>query len=118
MPRDRPLALLLALGLAACGAPTTRPPTPPTPPTTPTTTTPPPTTEPATPASNAGDSIGVATMLDDGTIQLQLIARGQGGMIGEALLRYPPTHAQYRYILDHLGGLQVGESKPVPPFPD
>jgi hypothetical protein len=72
----------------------------------------------APPASNAADSIGEATMLDDGTIRLQLIARGEGGMVGDALLTYPPSHAQYQYILDHLGPMKPGDSKAVPPFPD
>lgn len=66
------------------------------------------------PASKAADSIGVATMLDDGTIRLQLVARGEG----DAMLTYPPTHAQYQYILDHLGPMRPGDSKPVLPFPD
>jgi hypothetical protein len=62
-------------------------------------------------------SIGSATMQADGTIELQLRAQGPGGMVGDALLRYPPTHPQYQTILTHLGGLSPGQSKPVPPFP-
>jgi len=69
------------------------------------------------PASNAADSIGVATMLDNGTIQLQLMARGDGGMVGDAMLFYPPTHKDYASVLEHLGGMKPGDSKPVPPFP-
>jgi hypothetical protein len=107
--------LLLALALAACGAPKPPPATPPTPPTTQT----PPVQQPEQPpVAKPQDSIGVATMLADGTIQLQLRAEGEGGMVGEALLSYPPTHAKYQYILDHLKPLQPGDSKPVPPFRD
>jgi hypothetical protein len=62
-------------------------------------------------------SIGSATMQPDGTIELMLRAQGAGGMLGDALLRYPPTHPQYQTILNHLGGLKPGEAKPVPPFP-
>jgi hypothetical protein len=62
-------------------------------------------------------SIGSATMKPDGTIELMLRAQGPGGMLGDALVRYPPTHPQYQTILTHLGGLKPGESKPVPPFP-
>lgn len=74
----------------------------------------PPTTQPA---AKAGKSIGSATMLDDGTIQLMLRAEGEGGMVGDALISYPPTHGDYRMVFDHLGGMKPGDSKPVPPFP-
>jgi hypothetical protein len=63
------------------------------------------------------ETIGVATMEKDGTIVLQLRATGPGVM-GDALLKYPPSDKDYKKILDHLGGLKPGESKPVPPFPD
>ena len=62
-------------------------------------------------------SIGVATMREDGTIVLQLRAEGPG-VVGDGTLEYPQSHEQYRYVLDHLGGLRPGEQKPVPPFPD
>ncbi|MCC6335976.1 MAG: lytic murein transglycosylase [Myxococcales bacterium] len=64
------------------------------------------------------ESIGSATMKPDGTIQLMLRAEGGGGAVGDALLTYPKTHPQYAEILRHLGGLEPGQSKPVPPFPD
>ncbi len=64
----------------------------------------------------AGPSIGVATMEKDGTIVLQLRAEGPGPMIGDALFKYPPKDPQYAKILNHLGGLRPGESKPVPPW--
>ena len=63
-------------------------------------------------------SIGVARMEADGTIILQLRAEGSGGSIGDALMRYPVGHPQYREILQHLGGLEKGQSKPVPPWPE
>jgi len=63
-------------------------------------------------------SIGSATMEENGTIVLQLRAESSDGKIGDALLRYPPDHPQYAEILRHLGGLQKGESKPVPPWPE
>ena len=66
--------------------------------------------------SAAGASIGVATMEPDGTIVLDLRAEGPGVM-GDAQLRYPKSHAEYANVLKHLGGLKPGESKPVPPFP-
>ncbi len=63
-------------------------------------------------------SIGSAEMLPDGTIVMNLRATGPGPAIGDAQLRYPPSHKDYAKILAHLGGLKPGESKPVPPFPD
>ncbi len=63
-------------------------------------------------------SIGVARMEADGTIILQLRAEGPGGAIGDALMQYPVGHPQYREILQHLGGLEKGQSKPVPPWPE
>jgi hypothetical protein len=64
------------------------------------------------------DSIGTATMEDDGTIILMLTAEGEGGITGEGVLEYPPEDPEYQSILDHLGGLEPGETKRVPPFPD
>lgn len=63
-------------------------------------------------------SIGSATMEDNGTIVFQLRAESPDGKTGDALVRYPPDHPQYEEILRHLGGLQKGESKPVPPWPE
>jgi hypothetical protein len=63
-------------------------------------------------------SIGSATMKQDGTIVLELRAIGPGGERGDGLLTYPPDHPAYKEVLDHLGGLKPGESKPVPPWPD
>lgn len=65
----------------------------------------------------APGSVGSATMKDDGTIVMLLRATG-GGAVGDARLTYPKTHPEYARILEHLGGLKPGETKPVPPFPD
>jgi hypothetical protein len=67
--------------------------------------------------SAAAASIGTATMLDNGTIELRLIARDHG-IIGHSTLRYAPDHKQYKDILRHLGGLKPGEVKSVPPWPE
>jgi hypothetical protein len=61
-------------------------------------------------------SIGSARMEKDGTIVLQLRAESPGGQRGDALLRYPPNHQQYKKILRHLGGLKKGQEKSVPPW--
>lgn len=63
-------------------------------------------------------SIGSALMLPDGTIELMLRAEGPGGMRGDAKFSYPPSHPQYQQVLSHLGGLEPGKSKPVPPWPE
>ncbi|MCW5746430.1 MAG: hypothetical protein KIT36_09550 [Alphaproteobacteria bacterium] len=73
-------------------------------------------TAPAQP--EAAPSIGVAQMRADGTVVLYLRATGAGGSVGHAVLEYPPAHPQYHDVLRHLGGLQPGEVKPVPPWPD
>jgi len=60
-------------------------------------------------------SIGQADMDADGTIILHLRAVSPTA-IGDAQIRYPKDHPQYKMILEHLGGLEPGQSKPVPPF--
>jgi hypothetical protein len=60
--------------------------------------------------------IGMASMKADGTIVLDLRAESPEGDHGLALFEYPPSHPEYGEILDHLGGLQPGESKLVPPW--
>ena len=62
-------------------------------------------------------SIGSALMQPDGTIVLQLRAEDGTGRRGDALLTYPPAHPRYQFIREHLGGIQPGESKAVPPWP-
>ena len=72
--------------------------------------------------ANAPASIGAATMDTDGTLKLQLRAEGPGGIVGDALLVYPPTHADYAMVKKHLeqtdGPMKPGDSRPVAPFPD
>jgi len=66
--------------------------------------------------SEADASIGAAKMQKDGTIALQLRAEGPNGSTGDAVLRYPPGHPQYREILQHLCGLKKGHVRQVPPW--
>lgn len=63
------------------------------------------------------ESIGVATMSEDGTIRLQLVARGSGA-IGDAVLVYKPGDKMYEEVKKHIGGINPGEEKPVPPWPE
>ena len=60
--------------------------------------------------------IGTATMLQDGTIVLDLRAEGPDGQVGHGRLLYRPTHPDHAAVLRHLGGLRPGEQKPVPPW--
>ena len=55
-------------------------------------------------------------MAEDGTIILDLRAVGPKGEIGIGRLTYPPSHKDYKMILDHIGGIKPNENKPVPPF--
>ena len=60
-------------------------------------------------------SIGTATMRQDRTIVLDLIARGPG-LLGDARLTYSPSDPNYEAILRHLGGLRPGEVKQFQPW--
>ena len=62
-------------------------------------------------------SIGTATMEDDGTIVMRLRGEMSNGTIAHGTFRYLKSDAQYNEVLDHLGGLQPGEVKQVPPWP-
>lgn len=70
------------------------------------------------PPAGRGGSIGSAHLDEDGAIVLDLRATNGRGIVGDARLVYPRAHPQYREILEHLGGLEPGTSKPVPPWPD
>lgn len=39
-------------------------------------------------------------------------------MAGDALIMYKPDDPKYKETLEHLGGLKIGEEKPVPPWPE
>ena len=64
------------------------------------------------------ESIGVATMDADRKIALRLRAETDDGAVGEGYFTYAPDDKDYESVLRHIGGLEPGESKPVPPWPD
>ncbi|HHH30291.1 MAG TPA: hypothetical protein ENK57_18385 [Polyangiaceae bacterium] len=64
------------------------------------------------------EPIGQASMDQDGTIVLDLYPQGPGGLTGIAQLRIPPGDSRYQDTLDHLGGLNPGEKKLCPPWPE
>lgn len=71
-----------------------------------------------TAAPAPSDYIGIATIGEDGTVVLELRAEGPEAAIGHGTITYPRSEPQYEEILDHLGGLRGGESKPLPPWPE
>ena len=63
-------------------------------------------------------SIGIATMQQDRTIVLDLVASGPGGLLGDGRVTYSPSDPNYAAILRHLGALRPGEVKQVQPWDD
>jgi hypothetical protein len=61
-------------------------------------------------------TIGTITMAHDKSIELRLRSLPPGP-IAETLLRYKPGDAEYKEMIDHVGGLAPGETKLVPPWP-
>lgn len=62
-------------------------------------------------------SIGMAKMTKDRRVEMTLRAETDDGTVGQGFFVYGPDHPNYRSVLEHLGGLAPGESKPVPPWP-
>lgn len=63
-------------------------------------------------------SVGVARMLDDGTLHLFLRTEADDRTIGEALLIVRTDDPRYLGMLDHMPALVPGDSCSIPPFPD
>ncbi len=61
--------------------------------------------------------IGTARMEEDGTINMQLKAVGEG-IVGFGKLTYGKEHPNYAEILEHLGPMKPGVEVMVRPFPD
>jgi hypothetical protein len=70
------------------------------------------------PDDDATRPIGTATMMEDGTLVLDLVAEGRRGERGIARILRPPSHPRYAAWIEHLGGLKTGEEKVVPPWPE
>ncbi len=56
-------------------------------------------------------------MRADGTIVLNLIAETDA-ITGEARIEITPRDPRYKDTIEHLGGLQQGQAKPIPPWPE
>jgi hypothetical protein len=68
-------------------------------------------------ASESG-TIGTAEMKADGTIVLRLRAELPGGGSGEGQIVYPPSHPEYKKILEHVSPIAPGQTVLVRPWPD
>jgi len=62
-------------------------------------------------------SVGKTTMLQDGTILVGVPGPGPDSR-AQAVLEVQPGDTNYQQIIDHVGGLKPGETKPIPPWPD
>ena len=63
-------------------------------------------------------TIGTAEMKADGTIVLRLRAELPGGGSGEGQIVYPPSHPEYRKIMEHVSPIAPGQTVLVRPWPD
>lgn len=57
-------------------------------------------------------------MREDRTLVLQLRAEGEGGALGDAQIELQPDDPRYAEVLAHLGALEPGDTRAVPPFPE
>ena len=62
------------------------------------------------------ENIGMATGREDGTLEVMLVARTEDGLRGEAMVVLEKDDPRYQVMVDHLGGINAGESKLIPPF--
>jgi len=58
-----------------------------------------------------GPTVGVARMLPDGTIGIQLSLVSKSGAIGDTYREYKPNDANYEEVKRHLGDIKPGETK-------
>ena len=69
------------------------------------------------PASTSDWWSGAALLEDNGSIIVKAAATQHDGAVAHLYAEYPPEHEQYETIRKHVGELQVGEWKSIPPFP-
>ena len=70
----------------------------------------------AHPDTRDGKAIGTAKLKADGTLVVTLYA--QGSMPAQLFKKYAEDDPKREIILEHIGGLALGEEKLVPPWPD
>lgn len=61
-------------------------------------------------AAHEVETIGVATQEADGTIVVQLRTPSDSGMVGDAIVRYPPGDPNYAVVSRHIGPIPKGGS--------
>ena len=69
------------------------------------------------PATKTGDIIGIATMLPNRAIEMQLRSVQCDGTIAESVTTVRPEDRDYSDIVAHIGGLSPSEKKPIPAWP-
>jgi hypothetical protein len=60
---------------------------------------------------------GAALLQANGSIVVKAAATQDDGTIAHLYAEYPPEHEQFETIRSHVGELQLGEWKEIPPFP-
>ncbi len=60
--------------------------------------------------------VGTASMGPDNSIILDIASKQENGAIAHGHFVYPPGHPRYREILEHVGSIKPGETKPVRPW--
>ena len=61
---------------------------------------------------------GFATVDSDKTLCLQLVSKEKDLPTAEGYFCYPVTDEAYARIAAHVGPIEIGEEKPIEPFPD
>jgi hypothetical protein len=69
------------------------------------------------PASTSDWWSGAALLEDNGSIIVKAAATQHDGTVAHLYAEYLPGHEQYETIRKHVGEIQVGEWKRIPPFP-
>ena len=69
------------------------------------------------PGKPAPQNVGSAYMTPEGVLEMSLRAETEDGTIGEAFLVIRPDDPRYASMVAHLGGIQPGQGRAIPPFP-
>jgi hypothetical protein len=69
------------------------------------------------PPTRSGDIIGSVVMRSDRSLSMRLRSVQCDGTLAEGILDIKPAEGNYQLVIDHVGGLQPNETKPVPAWP-
>jgi hypothetical protein len=67
--------------------------------------------------TRSGDIIGSVVMRSDRSLSMRLRSVQCDGTLAEGSLDIKPAEANYQLVIDHVGGLEPNETKPVPAWP-